>query len=98
MSGTRAYTLSAVVAIRLLSIAEHRTQTTPFDIVVEGKTPGDDPAQANAIVQPFAEAGATWWMEAMWSEPNGLDDLRARIRQGPPRVDESYQIRLMKDT
>ena len=36
----------------------------PFDIVLEGETPGDDPAAAAAIVRPYAEAGATWWIEA----------------------------------
>jgi hypothetical protein len=68
-------------------IVEHRTQTTPFDIVMEGRTPGDSREQAIAMMQPFAEAGATWWNEAMWFAPNGPEDVRARIRQGPPRLD-----------
>jgi alkanesulfonate monooxygenase SsuD/methylene tetrahydromethanopterin reductase-like flavin-dependent oxidoreductase (luciferase family) len=68
-------------------VATHRTLTTSFDIVVEGRTPGDDPEKAAAQVRPWAEAGATWWMEAMWEAPNTTDDLRTRIRQGPPRVD-----------
>jgi hypothetical protein len=66
-------------------IREHRAQTTPFDIVMEGRTPGDD--QTHATVRAFAEAGATWWNEAMWEEPNTPEDVRARIRQGPPRID-----------
>jgi hypothetical protein len=65
-------------------VAENRSATTPFEIVVEGRTPGDDPAAATATVRPFAEAGATWWLDAMWEAPNGLEDVRARIRQGPP--------------
>jgi hypothetical protein len=68
-------------------INEHRTQTTPFDIVMEGRTPGDGREGACAVVRPFAEAGATWWNEAMWSAPNAPEDVRARIRQGPPRLD-----------
>ena len=67
-------------------IEERRTATTPFDIVYEGRTPGDDPAQAAEIVRPYAEAGATWWMEAMWTEPNTPADVRKRIQQGPPRI------------
>ncbi len=66
-------------------IDEHRAQTTPFDIVVEGRTPGENHAQAVSQVRQWAEAGATWWLEAMSSAPNGPDDVRARIRQGPPR-------------
>jgi luciferase-like monooxygenase len=67
-------------------IEERRTATTPFDIVYEGRTPGDDPTQAAEIVRPYAEAGATWWMEAMWEAPNSPADVRRRIQQGPPRI------------
>ena len=69
-------------------ILANRTLTTPFDIVMEEETPGDDPARAAAIVQPLAEAGATWWLEAVWKTPEtlgGVEGMRARIRQGPPR-------------
>jgi hypothetical protein len=58
----------------------------PFDVVVEGRTPGDDPEAAAAVVRPYAEAGATWWLDAMWTAPNGIDDVRVRLRQGPPRL------------
>ena len=68
-------------------IAEQRDQATPFDIVVEGETPGDDRARAVAMVRPLAEAGATWWLETMWSAPDGLSSVRTRVRQGPPRLD-----------
>lgn len=61
-------------------------QATPFDIIIEGRTPGDDDARARGMVQPYAEAGATWWMDAMWSAPNSVADVRARVRKGPPRV------------
>lgn len=66
--------------------AEHRTDPAPLDIIVEGRTPGDDPAQAAETVGAFAEAGATWWIEALWSPPNDLATVRERIHQGPPRV------------
>ena len=62
-----------------------------FDIVWEGETPGDDPEAATSIVRPYAEAGATWWIEAPWTPPNAPEDLRRRIRQGPPRVDQRPQ-------
>lgn len=66
-------------------IAERRAETTPFDIVIEGTTPGGDLDAARAAVEPYAEAGVTWWMEALWSAPNDPDTVRERIRQGPPR-------------
>lgn len=54
-----------------------------FDIVVEGVT---EPASAEATVRPFAKAGATWWLESMWQEPNGPEKLRERIRAGAPEI------------
>jgi alkanesulfonate monooxygenase SsuD/methylene tetrahydromethanopterin reductase-like flavin-dependent oxidoreductase (luciferase family) len=66
-------------------VAAHRSGGGPFDIVVEGTTPGNDAGAAAEIVQPWADAGATWWIEAMW-EAAGLDQVRSRVRQGPPLV------------
>lgn len=54
-----------------------------FDIVVEGVT---EPGSAVETVRPFAEAGATWWLESMWEGPNGPEELRERLRSGPPGV------------
>jgi alkanesulfonate monooxygenase SsuD/methylene tetrahydromethanopterin reductase-like flavin-dependent oxidoreductase (luciferase family) len=48
---------------------ENRAETTPFDIVWEGQTPGEDPGRAAAVVRPYAEAGATWWIESPWTPP-----------------------------
>ncbi len=66
-------------------IHANRSTTTPFDIIMEGQTPGDDPVKAVAMVRPYVEAGATWWNEAMWDAKDD-NDVLARIRQGPPRV------------
>jgi alkanesulfonate monooxygenase SsuD/methylene tetrahydromethanopterin reductase-like flavin-dependent oxidoreductase (luciferase family) len=68
-------------------VGENREEDGTFDIVWEGQTPGEDPRQAASIVRPFAEAGATWWIESPWTPPNEPDDLRVRIKQGPPSVD-----------
>jgi len=68
-------------------VEENRKTDATFDIVWEGETPGEDPERAASMVHPFAEAGITWWIEAMWSSPNEPEDLRCRLLQGPPRVD-----------
>jgi hypothetical protein len=72
--------------VRLMKayVDEHRTLATPFDIVVEGQTPGDDRESAQATVRPWMGAGATWWIEAMWFTPEP-EVVLERIRQGPPR-------------
>lgn len=70
-------------------VKTHRAATTSFDIVVEGKTPGDDQDAARSIVQPWMDAGATWWIEALWGAPDqpiDLDGVLRRIKQGPPRA------------
>ncbi|WP_420644658.1 LLM class flavin-dependent oxidoreductase [Candidatus Leptofilum sp.] len=61
----------------------------PFDIVVEGETPGDKPDKAVEKVRPFTQAGATWWLETRWEVPRtseGLQTVEERIKQGPPSV------------
>jgi alkanesulfonate monooxygenase SsuD/methylene tetrahydromethanopterin reductase-like flavin-dependent oxidoreductase (luciferase family) len=68
-------------------VEANRTETTPFDIIMEGETPGDDREQAAATVRPWADAGATWWMEGMWSasrDDAGRQAVREHIRRGPP--------------
>ncbi len=65
-----------------------RGHGAPFAIVTEGETPGDDRERAAGIVRPYADAGATWWMETRWSGNNGPDEIRTRLRQGPPRIAE----------
>lgn len=64
-------------------IEANRVETSSFDIVVEGETPGEDRGQAMKTVHPYAEAGATWWIEAMWTA-SSLERVLERIRQGPP--------------
>jgi len=41
-------------------IMEHRTRSDPFDVVMMGYTPGDDPTKAGKMVARFAKAGLTW--------------------------------------
>ncbi len=83
--GTFAEMTPADVQAMQTLIDEQRPQGTPFDIVIEGNTPGEDREKAAATVRPFAEAGVTWWLESVWSR-EGLDGMRTRIKQGPPRL------------
>lgn len=85
-SGQHAPVLPADIRAMKAYIDKHRTLTTPFDIVSEGETPGEQAEKAAELVRPFAEAGATWWMESRWGD-NSIEEVRARIQQGPPRID-----------
>jgi hypothetical protein len=64
-------------------IQENHSKKAPFDIIVEGKSPGDDPEVSMSIIKPFAEAGATWWIESDWTTKK-LELLFKRVKQGPP--------------
>ena len=55
-----------------------------FDIIMEGATSADDAASAAAAVKPWADAGATWWIESDWSNWDPAV-MRRRIEAGPPR-------------
>jgi hypothetical protein len=57
----------------------------PYDVLVAGITPADDPAEAGAITQQYAEAGATWWTERINTERGDISAMRRRIDAGPPR-------------
>lgn len=65
-------------------IDSNRTLTTPFDIVIEGETPGNAPRKAAATVRAWAEAGATWWVESPWSKSEKA--MYQRLQQGPPSL------------
>jgi len=67
------------------SIEGQRSVATPFDIALGGAERSTDWEQERATIKSLAEAGATWWME--WIAPCGLEEVRARIKQGPLRID-----------
>jgi len=68
-------------------IAEHRPSAEPFDLIAEGELPAGVPARAAAQVQPYAEAGATWFLESRWSAGDDWERVvRGRLEEEPPRV------------
>jgi alkanesulfonate monooxygenase SsuD/methylene tetrahydromethanopterin reductase-like flavin-dependent oxidoreductase (luciferase family) len=58
---------------------------SPFDIVVQGSTSAGDRDVAAGMVAPYADAGATWWLDADW-EAATVESVRRRIAAGPPAV------------
>lgn len=62
-------------------VKAHRERSDPFDVAFADKTPSD-PAKGAEIVQPYLEAGVTWWLEGIWGP---LAEGRERIRSGPPK-------------
>jgi Luciferase-like monooxygenase len=66
-------------------VETNRTLTTPFDIVVGGKTAGLDRVQLQDKLLPWKEAGTTWWIEGLIESSEA--QAAERIRGGPPRLD-----------
>jgi alkanesulfonate monooxygenase SsuD/methylene tetrahydromethanopterin reductase-like flavin-dependent oxidoreductase (luciferase family) len=67
--------------------AEAGRQTAPFDLVVGGSTAGLA-GKARDVLGSLADAGATWWDERFpFEQLDKADAVRARIEQGPPRLD-----------
>jgi hypothetical protein len=74
------------------AFVKDKLDNSSFDIIVEGETPGNDKERAAQVVSPFIEAGATWWLESIAATPyrrGGIEGVRTRIAQGPPRLDEA---------
>jgi alkanesulfonate monooxygenase SsuD/methylene tetrahydromethanopterin reductase-like flavin-dependent oxidoreductase (luciferase family) len=68
-------------------IFQHRTSPAPFDLVIMGSTPGDDPKTARKKLATYANTKLTWWLETLFRWRNSAEAMRQRIRQGPPRFD-----------
>ncbi|HZQ38969.1 MAG TPA: LLM class flavin-dependent oxidoreductase [Dehalococcoidia bacterium] len=74
-------------------IRRERGDLDGFDVVMSGATTGNDAAADAGIVTPYAEAGATWWLESIdpwrygWAWQGGwpVEQMHDRIRRGPPR-------------
>ena len=78
--------LTPALLAEMRSWIGRRRSVEGFDIVVEGTTPADDAVAAAAVVSPWRDAGATWWVEADWSSFEE-EAMRRRIAAGPPRVE-----------
>lgn len=63
----------------------------PFDVVLPGVTAGTDAGHDRALVASYEQVGVTWWAEqvlpTLWGSWTNwpLEQMRARIRKGPPR-------------
>lgn len=73
----------AVREIAALARERRPPEAGPFEIIVDGTTPANDPEAARERVRPLAEAGATWWIEANWMTGT-VESIRQRIAAGPP--------------
>lgn len=73
--------LTAITA--WLDRARPTWRTDGYELIAQGTTP-PDAERAAAMVRPWADNGATWWVDADWGGAT-LASQRRRIEAGPPR-------------
>jgi alkanesulfonate monooxygenase SsuD/methylene tetrahydromethanopterin reductase-like flavin-dependent oxidoreductase (luciferase family) len=59
----------------------HRSGDRPFDVALESVSAAGDAAR----VGEYADAGLTWWVEKLGWFRGSVEEVRTRVRQGPPR-------------
>jgi hypothetical protein len=63
---------------------DDRSPDRYVEIIIEGTTPAGAGAAATQV-RPYADAGATWWIESDW-ETSSVEAALGRINAGPPRL------------
>ena len=66
-------------------IGQKRRSDNPFDYCISGVLEAKKLHEDKAVVAPYEEAGATWWIEFVYSSTGSLRKNLDRIRFGPPR-------------
>jgi hypothetical protein len=57
-----------------------------YDVSICGETTGTDQTKDREKVTLWIDAGLTWWLEDIHGLRAGIDELRERIKAGPPEV------------
>ena len=70
----------------LAVIRRERGDLDGFEVVAAGYTDSSSPETVAGRIAPYAEVGATWWFETLEPQRGDLDELRERVRIGPPRL------------
>ncbi|HYP41314.1 MAG TPA: LLM class flavin-dependent oxidoreductase [Chloroflexia bacterium] len=73
---------------------KYRESDEPFEMVVAGSTSGTDAVKDAELIVEYAQAGVTYWVENLaphrygwdWDGPWPMEQLRERIRLGPPKL------------
>jgi alkanesulfonate monooxygenase SsuD/methylene tetrahydromethanopterin reductase-like flavin-dependent oxidoreductase (luciferase family) len=74
----------AQVGDLVVYVKRFRSADSIFDVLQFGETPGQSKAEDREIVAPYAAAGSTWWVESVFPRHHEVEQVRLRIRRGPP--------------
>ncbi|HEX5190162.1 MAG TPA: LLM class flavin-dependent oxidoreductase [Streptosporangiaceae bacterium] len=62
--------------------AQDTSTSTGYDMVVWAEVAAE-PAALPGLAGPYADAGATWWIETARPEPDWWEGVQARVKAGP---------------
>ncbi len=85
----QAYLRQMIAQVQTLrAVTVDQSAQRPFDVVVTGETPFDQPTRTEEHIAAYAAAGATWWLESLNPERNSgaiwpFEHLRERVLAGP---------------
>jgi probable F420-dependent oxidoreductase len=68
------------IAAEAAAVAELRPDGRQFDIAVKGTSAGP----GDSVPEPYADAGATWWLESIHDRRGSHAAMLERIKAGPP--------------
>lgn len=71
----------------MIYIRQYRTSGDPFDVVRFAPIPAGAATEVRAAIEPWAEAGVTWWITGTTARPGAFEAMRQLIIQGPPRIE-----------
>jgi alkanesulfonate monooxygenase SsuD/methylene tetrahydromethanopterin reductase-like flavin-dependent oxidoreductase (luciferase family) len=66
-------------------VRTRRKQKGRFDIVIDQQISDKDWKNSREVIQPYADAGATWWTDALWNYST-LSKVEEKIKRGPPSL------------
>lgn len=67
-------------------VKSERGSLKDYDIIIAGETTGTDSEKDQEKIESWSETGVTWFLEDIHGMRAEIDELRERIRAGPPAV------------
>ncbi|MFW9788124.1 MAG: LLM class flavin-dependent oxidoreductase [Candidatus Thorarchaeota archaeon] len=67
-------------------VKSERGNLNNYDVVVSGETSGTDSEKDRKKIESWLQVGATWFLEDIHGLRAEVDELRERIRAGPPTL------------
>lgn len=68
------------LAEQVATLRQNRANGRPLEVAVDGASPAGD----DTLPRAYAQAGATWWLEAIFGSRGSPEEMLARVSAGPP--------------